>query len=124
MSPQQTGLSQALGIRAIGSADFDRRILEAGDALAVVFVWASSCFNCGVAQRELLAAADEVRALGLAWFEAGAHADPELATRFVLHGTPSFFFLHRGFTLGRMTGWRGLDGLKIAVAAARTKMGS
>lgn len=109
-------------MRALTADDFDAGLREAGDALAVVFFWGVDCFNCDVAKKAMLAQADAVRALNLAWFHSNVYDHRELGRRFTLHGVPTWYFFFRGKTLGRATGWHGLAQFSAAVDAAREKI--
>lgn len=112
----------AFGMRALTADGFDAALADTGDALAVVFFWGIDCYNCEVAKRTMLLHRADIAQLDLMWFHANVYEERALATRFALHGVPSFFFFHRGRKLGRVTGWQGLPQFKAAVAAAREKI--
>jgi hypothetical protein len=112
----------AFEMREIDAESLDAALLDAGDKLAVVFLWGFDCFNCEIAKKAMLAQQEAVRSLDLAWFHGNVYAHRELGRRFALHGVPAWFFFHRGRKLGRATGWHGIGQFEAAVLAAREKI--
>ena len=107
---------QVFAMRAVGTADFDRAVIEApGDDLRCIFMWGQDCYNCNLFKQAALLHQQALLALGLSWFHADVYADETLGRRFALHGVPTFVFYRGGKRLGRITGWPGLPQFTAAV---------
>lgn len=102
-------------MRRVRANDIDASLADAGDALSVVFLWGHDCPNCDVAKHEILAAVDRFRALAVNWLHGNVYEQPELATRFGLHGIPTFLVFRGTRKLGRITPWPGADAFVAAI---------
>ena len=95
-------------MRPVTAEGFDQALVDAGEALVVVYFWGDACFNCDQFKKAATIRADDIRALGLHWLQADVYADSGLRRRFALHGVPTFYVFHRGRKIGRITSWPGI----------------
>ena len=109
-------------MRPVESAGFDAALAQAGDALVGVYFWGEDCWNCEQFKKAALLKAPALRELRLHWLHADVYADPALGQRFGLHGVPTFYFFHRGRTLGRITSWPGWPAFEAAVQDLRRRI--
>jgi hypothetical protein len=69
-----------------------------------------------VAKRAILVSPERFQWEGVRWLHANVYDDPELASRFGLHGVPAFFVFRGTRRIGRITGWPGVDPFTRAIA--------
>jgi thiol-disulfide isomerase/thioredoxin len=110
-----TGFFWQFPMQRVRANDIDAALAVAGDALSIVFLWGHDCPNCDVAKHEILASADRFRALAVSWLHGNVYEEPELATRFGLHGIPTFLVFRGARKLGRITPWPGTDAFVAAI---------
>jgi hypothetical protein len=105
------------GMRAVRSEALDA-VLAEPDAplLSMLYLWGFNCPNCDVAKRAMLVSPQRFRWPELRWLHANVYDDPEMATRFGLHGVPAFFLFRGARRIGRITGWPGAEAFTEAVA--------
>ena len=84
----------ALNMQRVDAATLDD-VLEADDAVRVLFLWGNDCPNCDVAKARLLQAPDRFKWPDVTWLHQNVYDEPALATRFGLHGIPAFIVLSR-----------------------------
>lgn len=97
------------------SAGLDAMLAAPGPAVTILFLWGYQCPNCDTAKRAmLLHQADLVRP-ELRWLHCNVYEDPDMATRFSLHGVPVFMVFRGTKSAGRITGWPGIDPFVTAI---------
>jgi thioredoxin 1 len=94
-------------IDELSPANFDSEVFSSGEKLVVVYFWGPDCPNCEVFARHLPGLMPKIEALGVRLVKVNAYLYPELATRFGLHGIPTFILVRGGRPLGRMTSFQG-----------------
>lgn len=116
---------QSFPVQPATAATLDAALAVGGpDALTVLFLWGNDCPNCDVAKRAL--AADPARFLwdDLQWLHCNVYDDADMATRFALHGVPTFFVFRGTTRLGRITSWPGGSAFAEAIQTQRRKNGT
>lgn len=93
----------------LNSASFDEHVLEGMGAVQAVFFWGHDCPNCEVAKRMLNQNEEDVLDLRFSWYHVNVYEDPDLGTRFGLHGIPTFLFFKNGKRLGRISPFPGME---------------
>lgn len=86
---------------------FDALVLEPRDELVVVDFWGPGCPNCDIyaaAEPDLLT---ELEGAPLRVVKVNAYEHESLATRFGLHGIPTFLLFLNGQRLGKMSQYYG-----------------
>ncbi|HLT29533.1 MAG TPA: thioredoxin family protein [Myxococcaceae bacterium] len=86
---------------------FDALTFGAKDLLVVVDFWGENCPNCEVFARELPHLLEELGDVPLRIVKVDAYTHDGLATRFGLHGIPTFLVIRDGKLLGKMSQYRG-----------------
>ena len=84
--------------------------------LTLLFLWGRDCPNCDIAKAAMLARPDRFQWPELRWLHDNVYDDPEMATRFGLHGIPVFFLFRGRRVAGRITGWPGGTAFADAIA--------
>ncbi len=87
--------------------DIDQAYVASMQEKIVVFFWGHQCPNCEIAKRMILEEIKTYREFPLRWFHVNTSEEPELGTRFGLHGIPTFLFFHNGKTIGKATSFPG-----------------
>ena len=93
-------------IEAVPS-NFDAEVLGEASRLVLVYFWGPECPNCEVFARHLPNLTPELERLDVKTVKVNAYEHQELATRFGLHGIPTFLLFTAGKLLGRMTSFSG-----------------
>ncbi|MDB5819719.1 MAG: thioredoxin [Rhizobacter sp.] len=106
---------ESFDMRPVSADGFDQALVDAGDALVVVYFWGDNCFNCDQFKKAALIKQAEIRELGLHWLQADVYADSGLRRRFALHGVPTFYVFHRSRKIGRITSWPGIAAFGTAM---------
>ena len=106
---------ERLGFTTLSEVSFDDCVLVDDGKLKCVFFWGLDCPNCEIAKNALQNRAEEVRSLGLEWFDVNVYETPDLGTRFGLFGIPVFLLFRNGKKLGRITPFPGFDDFRDAV---------
>ncbi len=109
------GFFQRFAMQRIASPWLDGVLAEDDDRVAVLFLWGRDCPSCEIAKRALLAAPARLQHPGLRWLHGNVYDDRALATRFALHGVPTWYVFHRGRRCGRITSWPGADAFATAL---------
>ena len=109
----------ALDMQPVDAATLDDALLEAGDAVRILFLWGNDCPNCDVAKAQLLQAPDRFRWDDVAWLHQNVYDEPALATRFGLHGIPAFMVFRGQRRIGRISPWPGRDAFVAAIERVR-----
>jgi hypothetical protein len=104
-------------MRAIRSEVLDDALADPGaPPLTLLFLWGLNCPNCDVAKRAILVSPERFQWESVRWLHANVYDDPEMASRFGLHGVPAFFVFRGTRRIGRITGWPGVDPFTRAIA--------
>ena len=98
---------QQFPMQAAHSRDLDAALAEPGHALTLLFLWGHDCPNCDVAKREMLLHPRRFQWPGVRWLQANVYEDPEIGTRFGLHGVPAFLVFRGTRRIGRISPWPG-----------------
>ncbi|TDR42474.1 hypothetical protein DFR29_10857 [Tahibacter aquaticus] len=108
---------QHFPMQAVLSRELDALLADGTADLDVLFLWGRDCPNCDIAKRALLAQPHKLERSGLRWLHCNVYDDETMATRFGLHGIPTFFVFRRGKRLGRITSWPGIDAFAAVLDA-------
>jgi hypothetical protein len=104
-------------MRAIRSEALDGALEDAGaPSLTLLFLWGFNCPNCDVAKRAILLSPERFQWDQVRWLHSNVYDDPEMASRFGLHGVPAFFVFRGTRRIGRITGWPGAGPFTRAIA--------
>ena len=103
-------------IQQVQAASLDARLADATRPLTVLFLWGRDCPNCDIAKRAMLAAGEALRWPEVRWLHGNVYAEPELGTRFGLHGIPAFLVFRGTRKLGRISPWPGTAAFAAAIA--------
>lgn len=108
----------ALEMQRVDSATLDG-VLQDGDAIRILFLWGHDCPNCDIAKARLLQTPGRFTWPGVSWLHQNVHDDPALATRFGLHGIPTFMVFRGNRRIGRISPWPGSDAFVAAIERVR-----
>ena len=103
-------------MRQVQAAGLDAALDEAACPLTILFLWGRDCPNCDIAKRAMLVAGARLRWPEVCWLHGNVYAEPELGTRFGLHGIPAFLVFRGTRRLGRISPWPGTDAFVVAIA--------
>jgi len=106
---------------SLNSANFDEHLAAHRQELVGVFFWGHDCPNCEVAKKILYQDRDIFKSFGLTWFQVNTYEDFDLATRFGLHGIPTFLFFYQDKKLGKISPFPGSQPFFQALKELRTK---
>ena len=113
----------AFPMRRTSSVALDEVLGNSPAKLDILFLWGRDCVNCEIAKAAILAASARFQWPDVRWLHANVYADPEMATRFGLHGVPVFFVFRHGSKLGRITEWPGASAFVEAIEKLRGREG-
>lgn len=102
-------------MRRVHAADLDAALAGGMTPLSILFLWGRDCPNCDVAKRAMLPAAARFHWPEVRWLHGNVYDEPELGTRFGLHGIPTFLVFRGTHKLGRITSWPGSDAFIAAI---------
>ena len=108
----------AMDMQRVDAATLDG-MLQADDALRILFLWGDDCPNCDVAKIQLLQAAERLHWPDVRWLHQNVYDEPALATRFGLHGIPAFMVFRGMRRIGRISPWPGTDAFVAAIERVR-----
>jgi hypothetical protein len=111
--------------RPVADASLTAMLDEPGAQVTVLFLWGYQCPNCDVAKRAMLSHQSRLAWSMVRWLHCNVYDDPAMATRFSLHGVPTFIVFRGRKSAGRITGWPGIDPFVAAIEkqlAARDSM--
>lgn len=114
----------AFPIMRVDSATLDAVLAEAAAPLAILFLWGRDCVNCDVAKRQILATPTRFRWPEVRWLHDNVYDDPAMATRFGLHGVPTFLVFRGTRRLGRISPYPGVEPFAAAIAAQIAVLGA
>jgi len=110
----------AVPMRRTSSTALDGDLAASSATLDILFLWGRDCVNCAVAKAEILLAGDRFHWPDVRWLHANVYNDPDMATRFGLHGVPTFLVFRHGRKLARITEWPGADAFVTAIEKLRS----
>lgn len=102
-------------MQRVRSDELDARLADGAAALDILFLWGRDCPNCDIAKRAILAQPQRMTWPGVRWLHDNVYEDAAMATRFGLHGIPTFFVFRRGNRQGRITSWPGVEAFRSAI---------
>jgi hypothetical protein len=105
-------------INAVTSAALTET-LAATAGVKILFLWGYQCPNCDVAKRAMLVAPERLAWPYVTWLHCNVYEDAEMATRFSLHGVPVFMVFQNTKSVGRITGWPGMERFCDAIETQR-----
>lgn len=111
----------AFSMRRTSSITLDAELAASPASLDILFLWGRDCVNCEVAKAAMLQASGRLRWPDVRWLQANVYNDPSMATRFGLHGVPTFLAFRNGKKLGRISGWPGVDAFVGAIEKLRAQ---
>lgn len=109
---------QRFPMQLVHSSTLDAVLADGSAALDLLFLWGRDCPNCDIAKRAMLASPEQMNWPQVRWLHCNVYEDEAMATRFGLHGIPTFFVFRGGRRLGRITSWPGIGSFRNAVANA------
>ncbi|WP_139224907.1 thioredoxin family protein [Dokdonella immobilis] len=112
----------AFPMRRTRAAQLDADLATTPALLDILFLWGRDCVNCEIAKAAMLAAGPRFHWVDVRWLHANVYSDPDMATRFGLHGVPTFFVFHHARRLGRITEWPGADAFVGAIEHQRARL--
>ncbi|RYZ33648.1 MAG: thioredoxin [Myxococcaceae bacterium] len=86
---------------------FDSLVLEPRDELVVVDFWGPGCPNCDIYAASEPGLLAELEGAPMRVVKVNAYEHESLATRFSLHGIPTFLLFLNGQRLGKMSQYYG-----------------
>jgi thioredoxin-like negative regulator of GroEL len=99
----------------VHSSELDAVLADGSAVLDVLFLWGRDCPNCDIAKRAILARPERLSWPQVRWLHCNVYDDEAMATRFGLHGIPTFFVFAHGKRLGRITSWPGAEAFRTAI---------
>ena len=116
--PPSASFFSSLAMQAVTSADLDAVLCDDGE-LRILFLWGHDCPNCDIAKAQMLQAPTQFSWPGVHWLHDNVYDDRAMATRFGLHGIPTFIVFRGAKKLGRISPWPGGDQFIAAIERAR-----
>ena len=117
--PGPQPFSTTLAMQAVTSGGRDARLRDDG-ALRILFLWGHDCPNCDVAKAQMLQSPADFAWPGVEWLHDNVYEDRAMATRFGLHGIPTFIVFRGRKKLGRISPWPGSEQFIAAIERARS----
>jgi len=114
----QSAFFSLLAMQAVTSADLDARLRDDGE-LRILFLWGHDCPNCDIAKAQMLQSPGDFTWPGVHWLHDNVYDDRAMATRFGLHGIPTFIVFRGAKKLGRISPWPGSEQFIAAIERAR-----
>jgi hypothetical protein len=116
--PQSALFFSSLAMQAVTSANLDAELRDDG-GLRILFLCGHDCPNCDIAKAQMLQAPAQFAWPGVHWLHDNVYDDRAMATRFGLHGIPTFIVFRGAKKLGRISPWPGSDQFIAAIERAR-----
>jgi len=107
-----------LAMQAVTSGDLDARLHDDG-LLRILFLWGHDCPNCDIAKAQMLQSPADFAWPDVQWLHDNVYDDRAMATRFGLHGIPTFIVFRGTKKLGRISPWPGGEHFIAAIERAR-----
>ncbi|MDB5364487.1 MAG: thiol reductase thioredoxin [Rhodospirillales bacterium] len=119
--PAAAAFFQRFPVQPASAATLDASLAAAGsDALTVLFLWGNDCPKSPSARSPPTPIASP--GTTSPGSNACVYGDGDMATRFSLHGIPTFFVFRGTTRLGRITSWPGSTAFADAIEAQRKKV--
>lgn len=87
--------------------EFDAEVSRRDPRLLVAYLWGPQCPNCEVFARAFPLLREKLSGVPVRFVKKDVYAHPALATRYGVHGIPTFLVFRDGKLQGRMTSYRG-----------------
>jgi hypothetical protein len=114
------GFFETVPMRAVTSSTLDDALADDG-MLRILFLWGRDCPNCDIAKAQMLQSPARFQWPDVTWLHDNVYDDRPMATRFGLHGIPTFMVFRGGTKLGRISPWPGADHFIAAIERARAR---
>jgi len=88
---------------------------EAAPRVTILFLWGLNCPNCDIAKAAILRTPDRFLWPTVRWLQCNVYDDFPMASRFGLHGAPTFVVYRDRRSRGRITGWPGGEAFVRAI---------
>lgn len=112
---ESPGFFHTFPMSAVNAASLDAILAETFQPLGLLFLWGRDCPNCEIAKRAIANAGERLRWLQVRWLHGDVYAEPELGTRFGLHGIPAFIVFRGTRKIGRISEWPGTESFAAAI---------
>lgn len=99
----------------VRSADLNATLSDVAAPLTILFLWGRDCPHCDIAKRAILNSSVRFSWPEVRWLHGNIYEQPELGTRFGLHGIPAFIVFCGARKIGRITPWPGPDAFAAAI---------
>ena len=109
-----------LAMRAVDSTTLDAALVEDG-LLRILFLWGHDCPNCDIAKAQMRQSPASFHWPDVEWLHDNVYDDRAMATRFGLHGIPTFMVFRGATKLGRISPWPGGEQFIAAIERARLR---
>jgi hypothetical protein len=113
------GFFEAFPMTRVLSADLDAALAE-DELVRILFLWGHDCPNCDIAKGEMLLTPERFRWPDVRWLHDNVYEDRAMATRFGLHGVPTFMVFRGARKLGRISPWPGAGEFLAAIGRVRS----
>ena len=117
------GFFRHFPMQAVTSATLDGHLADDG-TLRILFLWGRDCPNCEIAKAQLAQAPAAFDWPGVQWLHDNVYDDRAMATRFGLHGIPTFLVFRGAKKLGRISPWPGATAFIAAIDSVRGERAS
>jgi hypothetical protein len=108
-------------MRAVTASSLDAELHDDG-VIRILFLWGEDCSNCEIAKAQMLQSPAAYQWPDVAWLHDNVYDDRAMATRFALHGVPTFMVFRGARKLGRISPWPGGEAFIAAIQAARERL--
>ncbi|WP_166206208.1 thioredoxin family protein [Cognatiluteimonas telluris] len=116
------GFFSRFPMQAVTSATLDTRLAD-DEGLRILFLWGGDCPNCDIAKAQLAQSPAAFAWPDVQWLHDNVYDDRAMATRFGLHGIPTFLVFRGRKKLGRISPWPGPDAFIAAIDSVRRPSG-
>ncbi|MFL6593688.1 MAG: thioredoxin family protein [Luteimonas sp.] len=107
-------------MRAVASSTLDD-VLAVDGLLRILFLWGHDCPNCDIAKAQMRQSPAAFRWPDVEWLHDNVYEDRAMATRFGLHGIPTFMVFRGATKLGRISPWPGSEQFIRAIERVRAR---
>jgi hypothetical protein len=112
------GFFSIFPMQSVTSATLDAQLVDDG-GLRILFLWGRDCPNCDIAKAQLAQSPADFAWPDVQWLHDNVYDDRAMATRFGLHGIPTFLVFRGRKKLGRISPWPGADAFIAAIDSVR-----
>lgn len=114
----QPDILKTLPMHEVRERELDATLVDDG-RVRILFLWGTDCPNCDIAKAEMLRAPQGLRWPDVDWLHDNVYADPQMATRFGLHGIPALLVFRGVRKVGRIGQWPGTQRVIDAIERVR-----